>query len=164
MQHRVRTTSSVLAAAITSVRDRIGFAGSLSYRNEQTIDDIATFERGEFNKMNGNRYDAKTGEEIDANQAKQYNFTTTWGALFNFGWSSKHHKIVARNFYSRVFANQFFRVVGWGDDLGFGVDPAIREYDRPKFIDLLQNRISAEHSVGKFKIDWSVARNKVTEP
>lgn len=143
-------------------KDRIGFVGSLSYRNEQTIDDIATFERGEFNKMNRNRYDAKTGEEIDANQAKQYNFTTTWGALFNFGWSSKNHKIIARNFYSRVFANQFFRVVGWGDDLGFGVDPAIREYDRPKFIDLLQNRISAEHSVGKFKIDWSVARNKIT--
>jgi TonB-dependent receptor len=143
-------------------KDRIGFVGSLSYRNEQTIDDITGFERGEFNKMNGNRYDVKTGEEIDVNQARQYNFTTTWGALFNFGWSSKNHKIIARNFYSRVFANQFFRVVGWGADLGFGVDPAIREYDRPKFIDLLQNRISAEHSVGKFKIDWSVARNKVT--
>ena len=143
-------------------KDRIGVVASLSYRNEQAIDDIVQFERGEFNKMNSNQYDAITGEEQKPNEAKQYNFTTSWGALLNFGWSSKNHKIIARNFYSRVFANQFFRAVGWGQDLGFGEDPAIREYDRPKFIDLLQNRISAGHNIGKFKFDWSVARNKVT--
>lgn len=143
-------------------KDRIGFVGSLSYRNEQSIDDMEDFERGEFNKLNGNKYDVKTGEELKPNRAKQYNFTTTWGALLNFGWSRKNHSVTARNFYSRVFANQFFRVAGWGQDLGFGEDPAVREYDRPKFINLLQNRINGEHSFGKLKFDWSFARNKVT--
>lgn len=151
-----------LGRSYNTGKSRIGFVGSVSYRNEQSIDDFVQFERGDFNKMNSNKYDAATGEELKPNQAKQYNFNTTWGALLNFGWSNKNHKIVARNFYSRVFANQFFRTVGWGQDLGFGDDPAIREYDRPKFIDLLQNRINAEHTIGKFKIDWSVAHNKVT--
>lgn len=143
-------------------KDRIGLVASLSYRNEQSIDDMVDFERGQFNRLNATKYYVETGKAVNANQAKQYNFTTTWGALLNFGWSSKNHKVTARNFYSRVFANQFFRVAGWGEDLGFGEDPAVREYDRPKFIDLLQNRINGEHSIGKFKFEWSAARNKVT--
>lgn len=143
-------------------KDRIGFAAAISYRNEQAIDDILHFERGIFSKLAQNFYDAKTGKEIHESQAAQYNFTTTWGALINAGWSSKNHKITSRNFYSRVFANQFFRVAGWGQDIGFGDDPAVREYDRPKYIDLLQNRINGEHTVGKFRFDWSMARNKVT--
>lgn len=151
-----------LGRSYNAGKDRFGFTGSLSYRNEQNIDDMVDFERGDFNKLNGNAYDAKTRQEIDPNRAKQYNFTTTWGALFNFGWSRKNHSITARNFYSRVFANQFFRVVGRGQDLATGADPAIREYDRPKFIDLLQNRLNGEHIFGKFKFDWSAARNKVT--
>lgn len=143
-------------------KGRLGFVGSVSYRNEQSIDDIQHFERGIFDKIGGNIYDVETGNEINESKAKQYNFTTTWGALLNAGWSVSNHKITLRNFYSRVFANQFFRVAGWGQDLGFGDNPAIREYDRPKFIDLLQNRINGEHNIGRFRFDWSVARNKVT--
>lgn len=143
-------------------KDRIGFVGAISYRNEQSIDDIPHFERGEFNKLGGNSYDAETDKPIQESKAKQYNFTTTWGALLNFGWSSKNHKITSRNFFSKVFANQFFRIAGWGQDVGFGENPAVREYDRPKFIDLMQNRINGEHTIDKFRFDWSVARNKVT--
>ncbi|NML41352.1 TonB-dependent receptor [Chitinophaga sp. G-6-1-13] len=141
---------------------RIGLVGSLSYRNEQAIDDVEHFERGAFSKQGNNLYDPATGAEIKESNAKQYNFTTSWGALLNAGWKGKNHQIISRNFYSRVFANQFFRVRGWGDDLGFGDNPAIHEFDRPKFIDLLQNRINGEHNVGRFKFDWSVARNQVT--
>ncbi|NML37341.1 TonB-dependent receptor [Chitinophaga sp. G-6-1-13] len=141
---------------------RVGFVGSVSYRNEQSIDDISHFERGDWEKLGGTAYNAETGEEIDATSSKQYNFNTTWGALLNMGWSSKNHKITARNFYSRVFNNQFSRIVGWGNDIGFGADPAIREYDRPKFIDLLQNRINGEHTLGAFQFDWNLSRNKLT--
>ncbi|QJB33667.1 TonB-dependent receptor [Chitinophaga oryzae] len=145
-----------------TLRDsRIGFVGSLSYRNEQAIDDVLHFERGVFNKQGNNLYDAETGAEIRESAAQQYNFTTSWGALLNAGWKSKRHQIISRNFYSRVFANQFFRVKGWGDEIGFGDDAAINEYDRPKFIDLLQNRINGEHTFGRFKFDWAVARNQV---
>jgi len=140
---------------------RFGFVGSLSYRNEQAIDQIANFERGVFNKLNENSYDPTTNEELKKTAAAQYNFTTNLGALVNVGWNSKNHKVTLRNFYSRAFANQFFRIAGWGEDLGFGDHPAVREYDRPKFIDLLQNRVSGEHTVGKLKFDWGVARNRV---
>lgn len=141
---------------------RIGLVGSLSYRNEQAIDDIQHFERGAFTMQGNNVYDAETLKEIHESKAQQYNFTTSWGALLNAGWQGKHHQITVRNFYSRVFANQFFRIAGWGEDLGHDDDPAINEYDRPKFIDLLQNRINGEHNFGRLKFDWSVARNEVT--
>lgn len=141
---------------------RVGLVGSLSYRNEQAIDDILHFERGAFSKVGNNLYDLKTGEEINETKAGQYNFTTSWGALLNGGWHGKNHQVTSRNFYSRVFANQFFRITGWGEDIGFDEHPAINEYDRPKFIDLLQNRINGEHNFGRFKFDWSAARNEVT--
>lgn len=141
---------------------RIGFVGSLSYRNEQSIDDISHFERGDWEKIGNSRYNVATGEEIDPTFSNQYNFNTTWGALLNLGWQSKHHKLTFRNFYSRVFNNQFSRIVGYGNDIGYGEHPAIREYDRPKFIDLLQNRINGEHTFGAFRFDWNVARNKLS--
>ncbi|PST83876.1 TonB-dependent receptor [Pedobacter yulinensis] len=139
---------------------RFGFVGSLSYRNEQAIDDISQFKRGEWERLLNVSYDAATGEELMSAHAKQYNFNTTWGALLNAGWNAKNHKISSRNFYSRVFQNQFSRIQG------YSADPKpfeeIREYDRPKFIDLLQNRINGEHSFGAFRLDWNVARNKLT--
>lgn len=140
---------------------RFGFVGSISYRNEQAIDNIMKFERGSFNKMNKNLYDPTTHQEFEENLAGRYNFTTSWGGLFNMGWSNTNHKITSRNFYSRVFANQFFRITGWGEDIGRAESPLINEYDRPKFINLLQNRVTGEHNLGKFKLDWGVARNSV---
>nr|WP_138728944.1 TonB-dependent receptor [Pedobacter ureilyticus] len=144
---------------------RIGFVGSISYRNEQSIDHISQYERGVWQKIENYTFNTETGEQLNPTSANQYNFNTTWAALFNAGWSSKHHKITSRNFYSRLFSNQFSRIVGFGNDIGFTVNnnpaPAIREYDRPKFIDMLQNRINGEHSFGNFKFDWNVARNKL---
>ena len=140
---------------------RFGFVGSVSYRNEQSIDDIPRFERGNWEKPGTTSFDAVTGKVIAGAAAKQYNFSTTWGALFNMGWSYKNHKITSRNFYSRVFNNQFSRIIGFGNEIGFDSLPAIREYDRPKFIDLLQNRINGEHTFGAFKIEWNVSRNKL---
>lgn len=93
---------------------RFGFVGSLSYRNEQTIDNISHFERGSFNKLSNNFYDPATHKELQETAASQYNFTTSFGALLNMGWNDKNHKVTLRNFYSRVFANQFFRISGWG--------------------------------------------------
>lgn len=141
---------------------RLGFVGSLSYRNEQSIDAIPHFERGNWQKIGNPEYDAATGEELQNTYGHQYNFNTTWGALFNMGWESKHHKITSRNFYSRVFNNQFTRTVGWGNEIGYGELPEIREYDRPKFITMLQNRINGEHTFGNFRFDWNIARNKLT--
>ncbi|MET4543359.1 outer membrane receptor protein involved in Fe transport [Pedobacter africanus] len=140
---------------------RIGFVGSLSYRNEQSNEDISQFGRGNWEKLSNKIINTETGQEVDPTFANQYNFNTSWGALLNMGWSSKNHKITSRNFYSRVFSNQFSRIVGWGNEIGREGFPEIREYDRPKFIDLLQNRINGEHTFGAFRFDWNVSRNKL---
>jgi len=143
-------------------KSRLGFVGSISYRNEQMIDDILHFERGSWSKNGNSSYDAKTGEEIHETKGKQYNFTTSWAALLNGGWQTANHKIITRNFYSRVFQNRFFRLSGWGNDIGYDKDPAVLENDSPKFIDLLQNKLTGEHKLGQFRIDWNLARNKVS--
>ncbi|PWG81937.1 TonB-dependent receptor [Pararcticibacter amylolyticus] len=141
---------------------RLGFVGSVSYRNEQNIDYISQYERGVWQKIENYTYDVETGEQVNPTSANQYNFNTTWATLLNAGWSSKNHKITSRNFYSRLFSNQFSRIVGFGNDIGYENNkPAIREYDRPKFIDLLQNRINGEHRFGKLKLEWNVAQNKL---
>ena len=38
---------------------------------------------------------------------------------------------------------------------------AIREYDVPKFVDLLQNKLEGEHRLGNFNIHWVAARTGV---
>ncbi|WP_276481490.1 TonB-dependent receptor domain-containing protein [Paraflavitalea pollutisoli] len=143
-------------------KSRLGFVGSISYRNEQAIDDILHFERGSWSKNGNNSYDAITGKENQETGARQYNFITTWAALVNGGWQTANHKIITRNFYSRSFQNRFFRVKGWGNDIGYGEDPAVLENDSPKFIELLQNKLTGEHKLGHFQIDWNLARNKVS--
>lgn len=141
---------------------RLGFVGSLSYRNEQSIDNISQYERGAWEKIENYTYNIESGEQLNPTTSNQYNFNTSWGALLNAGYSSKNHKITSRNFYSRMFSNQFSRIMGWGNDIGYdNNNPAIREYDRPKFIDLLQNRLNGEHTFGSFKLEWNAARNKL---
>ena len=140
---------------------QLGFVGSLSYRNEQSIDDISQFGRGDWEKIDNTTYVIETGEEKNRTFSHQYNFNTSWGGLFNLGWKSKNHKITLRNFYSRVFNNQFSRIEGYGNDITEG-SPQLREYDRPKFIDLLQNRINGEHTFGDFRFDWNISQNKLT--
>lgn len=143
-------------------KGRLGFVGSLSYRNEQMIDDISHFERGSWAKNTTNVYDPITGGEIHETGSKQYNFNTNWAALLNGGWQTENHKLLTRNFYSKGFQSRFIRTSGWGSDLGFGDNPAVSENDSPKFIDLLQNKLSGEHRFGQLSLDWNLARNKIT--
>ncbi len=146
----------------TLKKGRLGFVGSVSYRNEQRIDHISKYERGDWQKIENYTFNVETGEQLNPTSANQYNFNTTWAALLNAGWSSKNHKVTSRNFYSRLFSNQFSRIMGFGNDIGYtNNNPAIREYDRPKFIDLLQNRINGEHNLGKLKLEWNVAQNRL---
>jgi outer membrane receptor protein involved in Fe transport len=139
---------------------KIGFVGSLSYRNTQTIDDIATIRRG------GWEINARPDDPDNVNKGNLYNFNTTLGALLNGGYRDDRHQIKTNNFYSRVFNEQLERISGWryGDpkDEGLLKYPMIREDDRPVFTDLLQNKISAEHLLGRLKLDWNVARVSIT--
>ncbi|WP_316933111.1 carboxypeptidase regulatory-like domain-containing protein [Sphingobacterium sp. Ag1] len=150
-----------LGRSYSGTKGVFGFVGSLSYRNEQSIDHISNFERGNWQKVEGTTFDVSTGKEIHPTTSTQYNFNSSLGALVNLGWNSKNHKITSRNFYSRMFNNQFSVIEGWGNDIGYDSRPAIREYDRPKFIDMLQNKLDGEHRFGNFKLEWNIARNQL---
>lgn len=145
--------------------NRLGFVGALTYRNEQVIENILHYERGPFNKREYNRYDSETEKQYYENSAKNYKFNVTWSALFNAGWKTEYHKVFFKNMYSRVFNNAFYRIVGTGEDLKYEMYkrdyPAIREYDSPKFLDLLQNKLEGEHKFGHFTLNWTAARGKV---
>ena len=64
---------------------RFGFVGSLSYRNEQSIEDISHFGRGDWEKLGNQTIDLQTGNEVNPTFANQYNFNTSLAALLNFG-------------------------------------------------------------------------------
>ncbi len=142
-------------------KSQFGLVGSISYRNEQSIDYISDFARGDFARPTNKVFDAETGEIIRPNFGNQYNFSTNLGGLLNIGWQSANHKITARNFYNRSFNNQFSNISGWGPEISEDREAVMREFDRPKFIDILQNRINGEHQIGNFQFTWNLARNKV---
>lgn len=139
---------------------KIGFVGSLSYRNTQSIDEIATIRRG------GWEINARPNDPDNVNKGHLYNFNTTLGLLLNGGYRDDKHKLTVNNFYSRVFNEQLERISGWkyGNTKDEGVNkyPIIKEDDRPVFTDLLQNKLSGEHLLGRLKLDWNAARVSIS--
>lgn len=135
---------------------KIGFVGSLSYRNTQSIDDIPNIRRG------GWEINATPDDPENINKGNLYNFNTTLGALLNGGYRDEKHQITLNNFYSRVFNEQLERISGWRygnpKDDGLQKHPGIMEDDRPVFTDLLQNKISGEHLLGIIKLEWNAGR------
>ncbi|WP_162946337.1 TonB-dependent receptor [Chitinophaga barathri] len=143
----------------TKKRD-LGFVGSLSYRNTQNNDYIASMRRGSWARKPANIDDV-----TDQNTGNNYGFTTTLGALLNGGFKTEKHQVNVYNLYTHIFDNQFSRITGWSHenpkDDGLSKFPSIREDDRPKFSDLLQNKISGQHRLGKINVEWNVARTQL---
>ncbi len=136
---------------------KIGFVASLSYRNTQNNDDIASMRRGRWSQQ-----PVKGDDLTDINTGNIYGFNTTWGLLVNGGFKTANHQINTYNLYTRIFDNRFSRITGWThenpkDDLAQKF-PATQEDDRPKFTDLLQNKLSGTHRFNAIKLEWSAAR------
>lgn len=141
----------------TSNRSKIGFVGSVSYRNTQSNDNIASMRRGDWS-----RQPVKADDLTDVNTGNIYGFNTTLGVLLNGGFKSANHQVDTYNLYTRIFDNRFSRITGWSDenpknDLEQKF-PGTSEDDRPKFTDLLQNKLSSTHRFGSLKLEWSMAR------
>ncbi|RZK92203.1 MAG: TonB-dependent receptor [Pedobacter sp.] len=139
---------------------KFGFVGSVSYRNTQSNDNIASMRRGNWSKE-----PVRADDPDDVNTGNIYGFNTTLGVLLNGGFKSTNHQVNVYNLYTRIFDNRFARITGWNvenpkDDREQKF-PGTAEDDRPKFTDLLQNKLSSTHQLGKFKLDWSVARTVI---
>ncbi|ALL04801.1 hypothetical protein AQ505_04465 [Pedobacter sp. PACM 27299] len=146
--------------ALSTTKERkLGFVASVSYRNTQNIDDISTMRRGDWT------HEPTRGDDpTDINTGNVYGFNTTLGVMLNGGIKTREHQISTYNLYTRIFDNRFSRYSGWsyhnpkneGDNY-----PNIQEDDRPKFTDLLQNKVSGVHRINPVKIEWSLARTSL---
>lgn len=136
----------------------LGFVGSLSYRNTQSNDYIASMRRGGWSRQPSNMLDPE-----DVNTGNIYGFNTTWGAMLNAGFKTEKHHISIYNLYTRIFDDRFTRIKGWTHEMPKGPDvaPAILEDDRPKFSTLIQNKVAGEHQLGRFKLEWDVTRTNL---
>ncbi|MBE9598475.1 TonB-dependent receptor [Pedobacter sp. MC2016-24] len=147
--------------ALDTVQQRkIGFVASLSYRNTQNNDDIASMRRGRWSQQ-----PVRGDDPDDINTGNIYGFNTTWGLLVNGGFKTADHQINTYNLYTRIFDNRFSRITGWThenpkDDLAQKF-PSTQEDDRPKFTDLLQNKVSGTHRFNAIKLEWSAARTSL---
>lgn len=140
---------------LDSVKDnKLGFAGSLGYRNTQNINVIDQQTRGDWLVESPN-----TGAA--------YGFNTTWSALLNAGLQLGKNRFSLRNTYTHMYDNTLVRIAGYDNDGGSAEYEAnrppnrIREMDDPTFTDLLQNKLSAQHQLGKVNLDWDIARTSV---
>jgi TonB-dependent receptor len=140
----------------TKVRN-LGFVASLSYRNTQTNDYVSNMRRGDW------AHEPTRGDDpADVNTGNIYGFNTTLGLLLNGGFKTEKHQINTYNLYTRIFDNRFNRYTGWtfespknDGDMKYA---SILEDDRPKFTDLLQNKVSGVHQFNSVRIEWGLAR------
>lgn len=137
----------------TTTNNKLGFTGSLTYRNTQNTNIISKQIRGDWNP-NYNNHGAA------------YGFNTTWGALFNAGLQLGNNRFSFRNTYTRVFDNALTQITGYNVDQEVSKDSSIppgriQEADDPTFTSLLQNKFSGQHQLGKIKIEWNAARTAV---
>jgi hypothetical protein len=114
--------------------NKLGFVAALSYRNRQEQEEIKNFERGNYRQYFTN----KNGDLIERstrNTGGNYEFNTTWSALFNVGAQLGKNRFTLRNIYSRVFDQRLNRILGWNyDDTSEGTAPSIiEETNRPVF-------------------------------
>lgn len=138
----------------TAKQNKLGFTGSLTYRNTQNINQIDNVRRGDWEY----RYN---------NNGNKYLFNTTLGALFNIGLQLGQNRLSLRNTYTHLYNNELVRTIGYDNNdgstlVGTGFPPnRIQEIDDPTFTDLLQNKLSGQHQLGKVKLEWNAARTAI---
>ncbi|MRG48197.1 TonB-dependent receptor plug domain-containing protein [Chitinophaga sp. SYP-B3965] len=141
-----------LLALDTAGSKKFGFTGSISYRNTQSNNIIGQQRRANW-------------EDQSINTGNAYGFNTTWGGLLNVGLQLGKSRFSFRNTYTHLYDNALVRITGDNTNLPMdeGMPPnRIQEADDPTFTDLLQNKLSGQHQLGKIKVEWDVARTSVS--
>ncbi|RQO76488.1 hypothetical protein DBR40_11315 [Pedobacter sp. KBW01] len=135
-------------------KNRLGFTGSLTYRNTQNINQFDNVRRSDW------YYDYN-------NYGSKYSFNTTIGALFNIGLQLGQNRFSLRNTFTHLYNNELVRITGYDDangtsDITAGMPPnRIQEVDDPTFTGLLQNKLSGQHQLNKIKLEWNAARTTI---
>lgn len=130
--------------------NRFGIIAGLTYRNQQTATDyLDQLEKNQYFKYEGTEYD----------------FSTTWSAMLNTGYSFGKNKIGFKNIYSRKLAEQSYLFSGKDLYDGNFVDGVA---NTPLINSILQSRLEGEHKVGEkgplLKWHGSLSRTEREEP
>lgn len=127
---------------------KIGFIGSLSYRNTFQTQDV---------RMTRNNFssDNSSIETFRGLVGKRYGFTTNLGALAGVGYSSERTSLSFQTLYLQILDQQL--VLGTGSS----TDPSgymIGYYDLTTQTALSQNTLKGEHLLGKHgsKLQWNL--------
>lgn len=146
--------------------DRLGFIGSLSYRNTQQQTVIE--HQGHGGWMNWiekpsdedkNAYGPALGEH--RNEGAVYKYGTVLSGIFNAGWQRGTSRVNFRNMYTRKHDNDLTFITGWDYDNGETVAPNQEHFNSPIFQDLLQNKLDGERMLGRVKLNWELAHTFV---
>ncbi|WP_295116324.1 TonB-dependent receptor [uncultured Chitinophaga sp.] len=134
--------------------NKLGFTGSLSYRNSQETNVFDQQRRGDWLYASNNH-------------GASYRFNTTIGSLINVGLQVGKNRFSFRNTFTHLYDNTLVRTIGYDADNGpdqfaQGLPPGrIQETDDPTYTTLLQNKLSGQHQLGKLGLEWNIARTGV---
>lgn len=130
--------------------DKLGFVAALTYRNEQTTEEL------------------KEGVMIRRDSifrpSYKYKFVTSTGAVANVGWESKNHKITWRNLFNSRFSHtnsERYIWISYGTI--FNKNQSIEQYSTPQINRLFQTQLEGEHKLFHEKLiaTWNASYNKV---
>lgn len=120
--------------------NRLGVIASLTYRHEETADDLqkAFFINNADSLVTGDRY----------------KFVTATGAVANVGWERPGHKITWRNMFNNRFTHTNTERVVYNDD---AIHPfRMEQYSNPLINRLWQTQLSGEHELpSNLKFTWT---------
>lgn len=115
--------------------NRWGFAGALTLRNEQNIQDIVHTGRGNWLDNAGVAYSnwQELGLEGPVtfynfqNKGASYNYNSTLAGMLNFGLQLGRNRFSFRNTYTHIYDNTVTRVTGWNEYTGGSGSPSEAE-------------------------------------
>ncbi len=126
---------------------KLGVVASLTYRNEQNIEDYKEMRSYENDSLNG--------------PGKRYKFVTQTGAVANVGWQSPKHKITWRNMFNNRFSHTNLERYIWRYTTGFDT---YEQYSTPLQSRLWQTQLDGEHKLFGERLiaSWNASYNQVT--
>lgn len=126
---------------------KLGVVASLTYRNEQNIEDYKEMRSYQNDSLNG--------------PGKRYKFVTQTGAVANVGWQSPKHKITWRNMFNNRFSHTNLERYIWRYTTGFDT---YEQYSTPLQSRLWQTQLDGEHKLFGERLiaSWNASYNQVT--
>jgi outer membrane receptor protein involved in Fe transport len=127
-------------------QNKLGLLASVSYRNTQSVQALATTRNGFGDGA------MLTGD--------QYGFSTSLGGMLGIGFTTKKHKVSWQNVFTQLLDEQLNYGMGTHEALGDSTRAIIEKVQQTA---LWQSQLKGEHSLGTkgIKINWTGSYTQV---